>query len=79
VLFAERPTGEAEATLPAIATMGLLVSGLEPGASYEAQLTSGFAPGSPAWSATAETTDDGTLRVAWNVRQESRLRLRRLR
>ena len=79
VLFAERPTGEAEATLPAIATVGLLVSGLEPRASYEAQLTSGFAPGSPAWSATAETTDDGTLRVAWDTRQEARLRLRRLR
>ena len=47
--------------------------------SYEAQLTSGFAPGSPVWRATAETTDDGTLRVAWDVRQEARLRLRRLR
>ena len=79
VLFAERPAVEAEATLPAIATTGLLVSGLEPRASYEAQLTSGFAPGSPVWNVTAETTDDGTLRVAWDVRQEARLRLRRLR
>jgi hypothetical protein len=79
VLFAERPTDEAEATLPAVATTGLLVSGLAPRTAYEAQLTSGFAPGSPVWSAVAETTDDGTLRVAWDTRQEMRLRLRRLR
>ena len=55
------------------------MTGLAPRAAYEAQLTSGFAPGSPVWSAPAETTDDGTLRVAWDVRQEARLRLRRLR
>jgi hypothetical protein len=79
VLFAERPADAAEATLPAIATTGILVSGLEPRAAYEAQLTSGFAPGSPAWSATVETTDDGTLRAAWDAREEARLRLRRLR
>jgi hypothetical protein len=79
VLFAERPVAEAEATLPAVATAGLLVSGLEARAAYEAQLTSGFAPGSPVWSKAVETTDDGTLRVEWDVRQEARLRLRRLR
>ena len=81
VLFASGPgvVGEAEVTLPAIATTALLVSGLEPRVSYEAQLTSGFAPGVPLWHATAETTDDGTLHVAWDARQEARLRLRRLR
>ncbi len=81
VLFAsgDGAFAEAEATLPAIATTALLVSGLEPRAVYEAQLTSGFAPGTPLWRATAEATDDGTLRVAWDARQETRLRLRRLR
>jgi hypothetical protein len=79
VLFAESRVADAEATLPALATSGLLVSGLAPRASYEVQLTSGFAPGAPLWSTTTETTDDGTLRVAWDARQEARLRLRRLR
>ena len=77
VLFADGRPADAEATLPALATTGLLVSGLVPRAAYEAQLTSGFAPGAPLWSATIETTDDGTLRVAWSVREEARLRLRR--
>jgi len=79
VLFAESPVADAEATLPAVATPMLLVSGLEPRAPYEVQLTSGFAPGAPLWSSTAETTDDGTLRVAWDAREEARLRLRRRR
>ena len=80
VLFAdgEGPVDEAEATLPAIATSALLVAGLAPRATYEAQLTSGFAPGVPLWRAAVETTDDGTLRVAWDARQEARLRLRRV-
>jgi hypothetical protein len=79
VLFAESRVADAEATLPALATSGLLVSGLEPRAPYEVQLTSGFAPGAPLWATTTETTDDGTLRVAWDAREEARLRLRRLR
>ena len=54
------------------------MTGLAPRAAYEAQLTSGFAPGAPLWRLSAEASDDGTLHVAWDVRQEARLRLRRL-
>ncbi len=81
VLFArgEGVVADAEATLPAIPTKALFVSGLEPRAPYEAQLTSGFAPGVPLWRAAAEATDNGTLRLEWDLRQEARLRLRRLR
>jgi hypothetical protein len=81
VLFASGtgPLQEGEATLPAIEAPALLLTGLEPGAAYEVQLTSGFAPGSPLWQASGEATDEGTLRVARDVRQEARLRLRRLR
>jgi len=80
VLFADADAAveQAEATLPAIPTRALLLSGLGRNAPYEVQLTSGFAPGSPAWRAAAETSDDGTLRLTWDQRDEARLRLRRL-
>ena len=67
MLFASGPgvVGEAEVTLPAIATTALLVSGLEPRASYEAQLTSGFAPGSPVWQ--RDGRDDGRRHAARRV------------
>ena len=68
-----------EATLPAVRTPALLVAGLEPGAAYELQFTSGVAPGSPVWRATAEATDESTVFLPWENVQEGRLRLRRLR
>jgi hypothetical protein len=75
VLFASADPGEA--TLPDVKTRNLLVAGLEPGASYEIQVTSGFAPGAPAWRAAAEVVTKGAL-LPWDVR-DGRLRLRRLR
>ncbi|HXY38097.1 MAG TPA: hypothetical protein VEQ10_00415, partial [Vicinamibacteria bacterium] len=69
---------QAEATLPAIPTSALLLTGLVRSALYEVQLTSGLAPGSPLWHAAGEASDEGTLRLAWDQRQEVRLRLRRL-
>jgi heparin/heparan-sulfate lyase len=81
VLFAngDGPVTEGEATLPAIATKALLLTGLEPRAPYEVQLTSGFAPGAPVWRQRGEAGDEGTLRFEWDVKQEVRLRLQRLR
>jgi len=80
VLFADVDGGveQAEATLPAIPTRALLLTGLVRGAPYEVQLTSGFAPGSPVWRAGGEASDEGTLRLPWDQEEEARLRLRRL-
>jgi hypothetical protein len=77
VLFASAT--DAEATLPDVKTRTLLLAGLEPGASYEIQVTSSFAPGAPVWRATAEAGDEGTLSLAWDAIRDGRLRLRRLR
>lgn len=81
VLFAdgEGATTGAEATLPDVRTRSLLVAGLEPGAAYEVQVTSSFAPGAPAWRATAEAGDESTLPLPWDGVRNGRLRLRRLR
>ena len=49
VLFADGERADREATLPDVKTRSLLLTGLEPGASYEVQVTSSFAPGAPAW------------------------------
>jgi hypothetical protein len=80
VLFSKPGTtvSEAEATLPELPTRALLLTGLEPGRVYDLQLTSGFAPGSPVWRATAESSDEGTLHVSWDAHKEARLRLRAL-
>ena len=80
VLFADADGAveQAEATLPAIPTRALLLTGLAQGAPYEVQLTSGFAPGSPVWRANGEASDQGTLRLPWDQKEEARLRLRRL-
>jgi len=77
VLFAS--ASEGEATLPDVTTRSLLLAGLEPGASYEVQVTSGFAPGAPVWRAAAEAGDEGTLFLPWEAVRDGRLRLRRLR
>jgi hypothetical protein len=78
VLFAEDEAANAEATLPDIETTSLLLTGLEPGAPYEVQVTSSFAPGSPVWRATGEAGDESTLRLPWEGVRDGRLRLRRL-
>jgi len=77
VLFAS--AGEGEATLPDVKTRSLLLAGLEPGASYEVQVTSSFAPGAPAWRAVAEAGDEGMASLSWEAVRDGRLRLRRLR
>ena len=77
VLFAS--AGEGEATLPDVKTRSLLLAGLEPGASYEVQVTSSFAPGAPAWRGAAEAGDEGTALLPWEAVRDGRLRLRRLR
>jgi hypothetical protein len=79
VLFASGDGQSAEATLPDVRTRALLLAGLEPGASYEVQVTSSFAPGAPAWRATAEAGDEGTVLLSWDAVRDGRLRLRRLR
>jgi heparin/heparan-sulfate lyase len=78
VLFAEDDLTSAEATLPDGGTPMLLLAGLEPGATYEAQVTSGFAPGAPAWRATLTAGDEGTAAQAWTGVRDGRLRLRRI-
>jgi hypothetical protein len=77
VLFASAAFGEA--TLPDVKTRTLLLAGLEPGAPYEVQVTSGFAPGAPVWRATAEAGDEEALSLPWDAVRDGRLRLRRLR
>jgi hypothetical protein len=79
VLFADGNGASAEATLPDVRTRSLLLAGLEPNAPYEVQVTSSFAPGAPAWQATAEAGDEGTLLLPWEGVRDGRLRLRRLR
>jgi hypothetical protein len=79
VLFADGESANREATLPDVKTRSLLLAGLEPGASYEVQVTSGFAPGAPAWRAAAEAGDEGTVFLPWESVRDGRLRLRRLR
>ena len=79
VLFADGEGTDREATLPDVKTRALLLAGLGPGAPYEIQVTSGFAPGAPVWRATAEAGDEGTLSVSWDGVRDGRLRLRRLR
>jgi hypothetical protein len=78
VLFADGMAASAEATLPDLGTRSLLVAGLDPGARYEMQVTSGFAPGSPVWRGTAAAGDEGTLSLEWKDVRAGRLRLRRL-
>jgi hypothetical protein len=79
VLFADGPLTDGEVTLPDLRTASLLLTGLEPGASYEVQVTSGFAPGAPVWRARAEAGDESTMRLPWDGVRDGRLRLRRLR
>jgi hypothetical protein len=78
VLFAtgEAPPDEGEATLPDVASRDLVVAGLRPRATYELQLTSNFAPGSPLWRFAGAANDAGVIHVPWS-QKNGRLRLRR--
>jgi Heparinase II/III-like protein len=80
VLFATAsPFERGEATLPNLATRFLLVAGLAPGALYELQLTSGFAPGAPVWTRTAVASDGGVIEAPWNeTEKDGRLRVERV-
>jgi heparin/heparan-sulfate lyase len=79
VLFADGRVTGGEATLPDVVTRSLLLCGLEPGAAYEAQVTSSFAPGAPVWRATVTAADETTALVAWPDVRDGRLRLSRVR
>jgi len=68
---------DAEATVPDVRTAALLLTGLDAGAAYELQLTSGFAPGSPVWREVRAASDAGVIHVRWEQRN-GRLRVRRL-
>jgi hypothetical protein len=72
------PLVEGEATLPDTPSAFLLVAGLVPGAVYDVQLTSAFAPGVPVWRMEAEANDAGVLEMPWNGR-DGRLRIRSVR
>src|SRR4029079_6996347 len=71
------PLTEGEATLPDTASTFLLLTGLVPRASYDVQLTSGFAPGVPVWRIEGKTNDAGVLQTPWNGK-DGRLRVRML-
>ena len=79
VIFAIPEVENAEGTLPDVRTESLLLVGLDPGARYELQVTSSFAPGAPVWRATGEAGDEGTLSLPWDGIRDGRLRLQRLR
>jgi len=71
------PLTEGEATLPDTASTFLLLTGLVPRASYDVQLTSGFAPGVPVWRIEGQANDAGVLQTPWNGK-DGRLRVRML-
>jgi heparin/heparan-sulfate lyase len=79
VIFATgfEPMGEGEVTVPDVASRFLLLAGLVPGARYDVQLTSGFAPGSPVWRLQAEANDAGVIESPWDVK-DARIRVSRL-
>jgi hypothetical protein len=77
VLFLSDPAAEAEATVPDVATTSLQICGLVAGASYDLQLTSAFAPGSPIWRHSGAANASGVIRVPW-AQKDGRLRLRLL-
>ena len=74
----DAPLAEGEATLPDTPSASLLLAGLLPGASYDLQLTSGFAPGVPVWRLVAEADDAGVIETPWSGK-DGRLRIRRSR
>jgi hypothetical protein len=75
VLFRTDDADEAEATVPDVATASLQISGLRARASYDLQLTSAFAPGSPVWRHSGAANASGIIRVPW-AQKDGRLRLR---
>ena len=75
-LFWTEDGAEAEATVPDVTTTALHLSGLVAGASYDLQLTSGFAPGSPMWRHAGAANEAGVIHVPW-TQKDGRLRVRR--
>ncbi len=77
-LFATSPgfPAAAEVTLPDLRAPAIVLAGLEPHRSYEVQLTSNFAPGSPAGRLLARASAAGTARVDLGEQRGVRLRLR---
>ncbi len=71
------PLDEGEATLPDAPSASLVIAGLVPGAVYDLQFTSGFAPGAPVWRTEIEASDAGVITTPWNGK-DGRLRLRRI-
>ena len=77
VLFWTEAADEAEATLPDVTTREVQIAGLRAGETYELQLTSNFAPGSPLWRFAGRASDAGLIQVPW-TQKNGRLRVRRL-
>ena len=79
VVFATdaEPLRDGEVTLPDLPSAFLLVAGLLPGARYDVQLTSAFAPGSPVWRAQGEANESGVVEMPWTGK-DGRLRVHRL-
>jgi Heparinase II/III-like protein len=67
---------DAEATLPELVSRSLLLIGLAPRATYDLQVTSGFAPGAPVWRVTTTADDSGLIDVPWS-QKDGRLRVHR--
>jgi hypothetical protein len=76
VLFQTEDGAEAEATVPDVPSTSLHLSGLVAGASYDVQLTSGFAPGSPIWRHAGSANKAGVIHISWS-QKDGRLRVRR--
>ena len=71
------PLRDAEVTLPDLPSAFLLLAGLVPGARYDLQLTSAFAPGAPVWRAQGEADESGVVEMPWTGK-DGRLRVHRL-
>lgn len=86
-LFAstEKPAGEGEVTIPDVESETLLITGLEPWAKYELQLSGGRAgwgggvfQGVHRWQFTGEANEAGVLRAPFKGQRDGRLRVRRI-
>ena len=81
----DTPVRDGEVTIPDVATETLLVTGLEPHAKYELQLSGGRAgwggglyQGVHKWEHTGAANGSGVLRVPFKGQRDGRLRVRRI-
>ena len=79
------PVREGEVTIPDVETEALLITGLEPDAKYELQLSGGRAPwgggvfqGVHKWQFIGESNEAGVMRVPFKGQRDGRLRVRRI-